>query len=156
MGSCRPPQAGSPCQRCQVHAVSVHADSGNLLAPEKDSRTAGVFNIFLSDYHFPNILILGNFIHDIQHVFLQNSAQRSGSCVFLQRILAMAPKAPSSNSSFTSSSASSFWYCFKMAFLGSLSICTSISSVSPLSVKIMGRTSQKFRDHSKLLQNHPQ
>ena len=37
---------------------------------------------------------------------------------FSNAILAMAPKAPSSNSSFTSSSASSFWYCFKMAFLG--------------------------------------
>ena len=54
-------------------------------------------------------------------------------------ISAMASRAPSSNSNFTSSIARSFWYCFKIAFLGSLRISTSISLVSPFKVKIIGR-----------------
>ena len=52
---------------------------------------------------------------------------------------AIASSAPVSNSSFTSSSASSFWYCFKMAFRGSLRILTIISLLRPSSVKMIGR-----------------
>ena len=58
---------------------------------------------------------------------------------FSNAIFAIAWSAPSSNSSFTSSSASNFWYCFKIAFFGSFKIWTSISSDRPSSVKIIGR-----------------
>ena len=52
---------------------------------------------------------------------------------------AMASRASSANSNFTSSSSRSFWYCFKIAFFGSVKILTSISLVRPCRVKIMGR-----------------
>ena len=52
---------------------------------------------------------------------------------------AIAISASSSNSSLTSSMASSFWYCFKIAFFGSFKMRTNISSVSASKVNMIGR-----------------
>ena len=57
---------------------------------------------------------------------------------FSMAFLAIALSASSVNSSFTSSNANSFWYCFRIAFFGSFSICTIISSSRASSVKIIG------------------
>ena len=44
-----------------------------------------MLNIFFCNNHFSDAVILWNFIHNIQHIFFQNSTKSSGSCMFLQR-----------------------------------------------------------------------
>ena len=53
--------------------------------------------------------------------------------------LAIVLRAPSVNSSFTSSSSSNFWYCLIIAFFGSVRIFTSMSSVNPSKVNTIVR-----------------
>ena len=76
----------------------------------------------------------------ISSMYSSKIARRARAPVFFSSALsAIASNAPSSKSNLTSSRYKSFWYCFKMAFFGSLSIWINISLSNPFSVKMIGR-----------------
>ena len=61
-------------------------DSQPHYAPHIDNGSSRFFDISLCDRHAADIVILGNFIHDIQHIFLQDRPQSSGSCMALHSL----------------------------------------------------------------------